>query len=94
MSNRQPKPVIFQNESGSIQDLGVKGEYPYRSSVGRRYTVNGMVKERWYATEINPRGELDVDHNVRNVRQYLEGDRSPIVLQTLELLGFKVKANA
>jgi len=64
--------VIFENSIGSIESLGMRGEYPYSSFVGRRFRRKKKVVEIWFATEINSKGELEADYCVRTFREWLQ----------------------
>ena len=57
--------AINKTTKNYVADLGMQGEYPYSSSVGRRTCFNGRVKDHWYSTEINPRGALRVDEDTQ-----------------------------
>lgn len=54
-----------------VADLGMRGDYPYSSKVGREVCLGGQVEAYWYATEINPRGrtqlELDTQEWIKQV---------------------------
>lgn len=54
-----------------VADMGMRGDYPYASEVGREVCLGGQVEAYWYATEINPRGrtqlELDTEEWVKQV---------------------------
>jgi hypothetical protein len=59
--------VIFQNKHGIVEDLGMRGDYPWSSKVGRRLTTaDGHIVENWYATEINPSGATRCDREVES----------------------------
>lgn len=79
---------LIQNENGSIEDLGMRGDYPYSSSVGRKFTVNGKTVEKWYGTEINPSGETTLEYHTNTVKDVLQGipnSDSEWVLERLKL---------
>lgn len=48
-----------------VEDLGMVGEYPWSSSVGRRVKIGDRVEEEWFPTEINPRGLTDLEEYTR-----------------------------
>ena len=65
--------VIFENQNGRILDLGMKGEFPWSSKVGRRLEVGDRTEEIWFCTEINPRGSTKCDRTVESWKQELMG---------------------
>lgn len=65
--------IIFENENGQIADLGMRGEFPYSSKVGRRLVTPETTEEIWFATEINPSGTLRVDRKVAEWKEMLMG---------------------
>jgi hypothetical protein len=65
--------IIFENENGRIFDLGMRGEYPWSSKVGRRLEMGDRQEEIWFATEINPRGLTRCDRKVEEWKAELMG---------------------
>jgi len=50
--------IAINKKTGDyVKDLGMKGEYPYSSSVGREVCFAGQKESRWFPTEINPSGQ-------------------------------------
>ena len=65
---------LAKNESGDyVADLGMRGEYPWSSSVGRQVCFNGIVKEYWYPTEINPKGTTQLERDTEKFKTQVLG---------------------
>jgi hypothetical protein len=80
--------ILIENDNGSIEDLGMRGEYPWSSSVGRKFTLNDKTVERWYDTEINPSGETLLEYHTNTMKDVLNGvpnSDSTYVLERLKL---------
>lgn len=79
--------VIFENEVGKVEDLGMQGEYPWSSSVGRKFVYQGQEKERWYSTEINPSGQTLLEYHTNTFIEALQGEDYIDTQHVLKSLG-------
>lgn len=71
--------VIFENENGRIIDLGMRGEYPWSSKVGKRLESADRTEEIWFCTEINPRGLTKCERTIEAWKQELMGNDAQLV---------------